>query len=150
VAVNEYPQVPGKVIEVDGELEHHDSPDLEHWLDKQNRYTTAEAIIAYNESGLAAEPRLWGDALQRRMWLKKNFYRLPGRYFFFFLYNWLVLGCWRSGWVGYVWARLRSDIMRLVEYKRREMELTGPMDRGRFYGPGRADERVRQYRLGKD
>lgn len=145
VAVNEHPIVEGHIAHVADDMEHHDSPDLDHWLEKQNRYTTAEAIIAYDRSPLADTPRLLGTALQRRMWLKKNFYRLPFRYFLLFLYHWLVQGAWRAGWVGYAWARLRSDVMRLIEYKRREIELTGRLPATRYYGPGKPDARVRQF-----
>lgn len=145
VAANEHAVVPGKTGRLNRDIEHHDSPDLDHWLEKQNRYTTAEAIIAYQRSPLAATPRLLGAALQRRMWLKKNFYRVPGRYQLLFLYYWLVKGTWRSGWVGFAWARLRADVMRLIEYKRREMELTGRLPVKRVYGPGTPDGRVRQY-----
>ncbi len=144
VAVNEYPIVDGKVVLVKGELEHHDSPDLDHWLEKQNRYTTAEAIAAYQGGKLADIPRLLGTPLQRRMWLKRHFYRLPFRYFIFFLYHWLWLGAWRAGWVGYAWSRLRADVMRLIEYKRREIEITGQLPVKRVYGPGRPDSRVPQ------
>ena len=145
VAVNEHPIVDGPIVHVPGEIEHHDSPDMEHWLEKQNRYTTAEAIIAHQQSPLADSPRLFGTALQRRMWLKRNFARLPLRFSLLFLYNWLGKGAWRAGWVGYAWARLRSDVMRMIEYKCREMEITGRVPRARYYGPGRADPRVKQF-----
>lgn len=145
IAVNEHPIVAGRIVHVAGDMEHHDSPDLDHWLEKQNRYTTAEAIIAYNKSPMADTPRLFGSALQRRMWLKKNFNRLPLRYFLFFLYHWLWQGAWRAGWVGYAWARLRSDVMRLIEYKRREIEITGRLPVKRHYGPGKPDGRVQQF-----
>lgn len=145
VLVNEHLLVKGRVVELKHDIEHHDSPDLDHWLEKQNRYTTAEAIIAYSRAPLAEVPRLFGTHFQRRMWLKKNFNQLPFRYFLFFLYHWLWQGAWRAGWVGYAWARLRSDVMRLIEYKRREMEITGRQPVRRFYGPGHPDVRVRQY-----
>ncbi len=146
VSVNEHLQVIGNVGELKNNIEHHDSPDLEHWLDKQNRYTTAEAISAYNQSPLSDTPRLLGTTFQRRMWLKKYFNRLPFRYFLLFLYHWLWQGTWRAGWVGYAWARLRADVMRLIEYKRREMEITGGLPVKRFYGPGQPDARVRQFK----
>lgn len=145
ISVNEHPIVDGRIRHVEGDMEHHDSPDLEHWLEKQNRYTSAEAIIAYNNSSLADIPRFFGTDLQRRMWLKKNFFRVPGRYILLFLYYWLFKGTWRAGWVGYAWARLRADVMRLIEYKRREIEMTKRLPVNRFYGRGRADKRVRQY-----
>jgi hypothetical protein len=145
VAVNEHPIVEGRIVHVAGEMAHHDSPDLDHWLEKQNRYTTAEAVSAYSQSPLSDTPRLMGTAFQRRMWLKKNFNRLPFRYFLLFLYHWLWQGAWCAGWVGYAWSRLRADVMRLIEYKRREMELTGRLPVKRVYGPGQPDARVRQY-----
>jgi hypothetical protein len=79
------------------------------------------------------------------MWMKRAFYGLPGRYQLFFLYCWLIQGTWRFGWVGYAWARLRSDVMRLVEYKRREMEISGRLPVKRYYGSGAPDGRVTQY-----
>ncbi len=145
VAVNEHPVVNGKIRYVTGELEHHDSPDLDHWLEKQNRYTTAEAITAYNRAPLADVPRLLGSALQRRMWLKKHFSGIPFRYLLLFLYFWLWRGACRAGWVGYASARLWADVFRLRDYKRREIEITGRLPVKRLYGPGKPDERVQQF-----
>lgn len=145
VVVNEHIKVKGNVVDLHRDIEHHDSPDLGHWLEKQNRYTTAEALIAFNRSALADTPRVFGSALQRRMWLKKNFYRVPFRYLLLFLYYWLWQGAWRAGWAGYAWSRLRSDVMRLIEYKVLEMRLTRRPPVQRFYGPGQPDQRVPQY-----
>lgn len=145
VAVNEHPVVSGSLALAAGSLDHHDSPSLEHWAEKQNRYTTAEAVIAYRGAALADTPRLFGTSFQRRMWLKRHFSRIPCRFSLFFLYNWLWLGAWRAGWVGYAWARLRSDVMRMIEYKRRECEITGRVPAQRLYGAGEPDPRVPQY-----
>lgn len=145
VAVNEHPIVHGNILYLSGELEHHDSPDLEHWLDKQNRYTTAEAIMAYTGAPLAGKPRLLGTKFQRRMWMKKHFHRIPLRFFFLFLYHLLVQGAWKAGWVGFAWARLRSDVMRFIDYKRKEIELTGRLPSKKYFGPGMPDPRVPQY-----
>ena len=125
VSVNEHPIVEGKKIHIDGDLEHHDSPDLDHWFEKQNRYSTYEAIIAYSDANLADRPVLLGTTFQRRMWLKKNFSKLPFRFILLFVYYYLVKGLWRSGRVGYIWSRLRVDIMRYREYKHFEMKKLG-------------------------
>jgi hypothetical protein len=145
VVVNEHPIVEGSVMKLHGELEHHDSPDLDHWLEKQNRYTTAEAIMAYQGAALADQPKWLGTSMQRRMWLKKNFRYVPFRFSLLFLHHWIVLGSWRAGWVGYAWARLRSDVFRLIEYKRKEIEVTGRLPVKRYYGAGNPDERVKQF-----
>lgn len=145
VAVNEHPIVDSVVRRIPGELEHHDSPDLEHWLDKQNRYTTAEAVASYQQAPLADEPGLLGSALQRRMWIKKHYMKVPFRYLALFLYHYLVLGAWRAGWVGYAWSRLRADVYRLWEYKLREIQLAGRLPLKRPVGHGQPDPRVPQY-----
>lgn len=145
VEANEHARVEGQVRQLLSDIEHHDSPDLHHWLDKQNRYTTAEAVSAYRGKQLADDPLLFGTSLQRRMWIKKHFMKVPFRYLAMFLYNYLVLGAWRAGWVGYAWARLRSDVYRLWEYKLREIRITGRLPLKRPVGPGQPDPRVRQY-----
>ena len=145
VLVNEHPVVQGLITAVAGEITHHDSPHLEHWLEKQNRYTTAEALMAYQKSPLAANPNLFGNSFERRMWLKRYFGSFPFRMVALFSYHWLWQGAWRAGWVGYAWSRLRCDVMQLREYKRREMEITGRLPIKRVYGPGTPDSRVKQY-----
>lgn len=146
VAVNEHPIVDGRVMHVEGELEHHDSPHLDHWFDKQNRYTTLEA--ERRRSGvLACVPKLTGTPLERRMWLKKNFDKLPFRFAAMFLYLYVFKGLFRAGWVGYTWSRLRAQVYWMRHLKFRELELSGresferiPKERGA------PDARVEQFR----
>lgn len=145
VAVNEYPQVDGRLVQVVGDLEHHDSPDLDHWLTKQNRYTTAEATSAFEGRALAVPPRLFGSELERRMWLKRHFWKVPGRYLLLFLYHWLVIGAWRAGRVGWIWSHLRTEVYRLGEYKRFEMQRLGRVPAHIPMHPGAPDPRVPQY-----
>lgn len=145
VAVNEHPLVKGRMSHAKGFLEHHDSPDLDHWLTKQNRYTTAEAISQFEGRTLALPPRLFGTALERRMWFKRNFWKVPARYVILFLYHLLVVGAWRAGRVGWVWARLRTEVYRLWEYKRFEMDRLGHVPVKIPAHPGEPDARVPQY-----
>jgi len=145
VTVNEHPRISGQLSRLAGYLEHYDSPNLEHWLDKQNRYTSLEADMISRGADLADEPRLFGTALQRRMWLKRYFFLLPGRYSLLFLYNWIWLGAWKAGKPGYIWSRLRSDIMRFIEYKRFEIETTGGSPFNKHRSPGQPDPRVAQF-----
>ena len=141
--VNEHPIVDGAVRRVAGLLEHHDSPDLDHWLEKQNRYTTAEAVAAYTRQGPGADARLFGTAHQRRQWLKAHYTKLPFRYVLLFLHHWLVLGAWRGGRAGWRWSWLRCFVYRLREYKLRELEYNGLSGRRSVTGPVRPDRRAR-------
>lgn len=145
VSVNEHPKVKGNIVLVRGEMEHHDSPDLDHWLEKQNRYTTAEAVNAIKNVDFSDTPRLFGTTKQRRMWVKKHFIKIPFRYQLLFLYYWIWCGAWREGWVGYTSSQLWTDVMRLIEYKKREIQITGRMPIERYYGPGKPDERIKQF-----
>lgn len=145
VAVNEHPIVSGNVSSLNGYLEHLDSPDLTHWYDKQNKYTTAEALMRFRSSKLADDPRLFGSSLQRRMWLKKNFFGLPFRYFALFLYHYICLGAYRAGRVGYIWAKLRVEVYRSTEYKWHEMKITGREPIEISSTVGSPDVRVTQY-----
>lgn len=142
VAVNEHPLVEGPTCRATGFLDHHDSPDLDHWVVKQNRYTTSEAISQAKGEALSVEPRLLGSSLERRMWIKKNFWRMPGRYLILFAYHLLVDGAWRAGKVGWIWSRLRCDVYRLWEYKRFEIEKTGRLPAKIPAHPGQPDSRV--------
>jgi glycosyltransferase involved in cell wall biosynthesis len=125
VAVNEHPVVSGPTASLGGFLEHLDSPDLTHWYDKQNKYTTAEALMRFRGDQFSAAPSLFGTPLQRRMWFKANFFRFPFRYPVLFLYHYLFLGAWRAGRTGYIWATLRVGVFKAIEYKLREMQITG-------------------------
>ncbi len=124
VLVNEHPIISGSVGMVSGDLEHHDSPHLHHWLEKQNRYSTAEALSTYRGNALAARPRLTGTALERRMWLKRAYWRVPFRHALMFWYCWLGLGAWRAGKAGFLWAKMRSFVFQLRETKLAELQMT--------------------------
>jgi glycosyltransferase involved in cell wall biosynthesis len=125
VIVNEHPIISGSVKMLDGILEHHDSVDLHAWLDKQNRYSTMEAIASITEASLSAEPRLFGSPMERRMFFKKHFFRIPFRYHIQFIYDFFRRQSFRDGKVGYEWTRLRIQITRWQELKVREMKVTG-------------------------
>lgn len=142
VKANEHLVFQGSEGAFQEEVLHMDSPDLDHWLTKQNRYTTAEAISQFEKRALAAEPRLFGSRLERRMWIKRHFWKMPGRYFALFLYHLLIIGAWRAGKVGWIWSRLRCDVYRLWEYKRFEIEKTGRLPAKIPAHPGQPDSRV--------
>ncbi len=125
-SVNEHPLVEGRHERLAAELEHHDSPTLHHWYEKQNRYSTAEANAAYAGRKLQAQqPDLFGNGLQRRMWLKAVYHHVPLRHMLMWLYCLVWLGAWRGGRAGWIWARMRSEVFRMREIKRLEMTWQG-------------------------
>ena len=123
--VNEHPVVEGRHLRLTAELEHHDSPTLHHWYDKQNRYSTAEACAAYTGKGQTASPRLFGSKLERRAWLKMAYGYLPARHVLMQIYCLFVLGAWRGGRAGFIWARMRGEVHRMRAVKQLEMTWLG-------------------------
>jgi len=125
VIVNEHPIVNGPIGKLKGILEHFDSPNLHHWYNKQNRYSTMEAIMRAKGASLAVKPRLFGNALERRMFLKKHFSRIPFRFQLLYLHEVFIRGAWQDGSVGLAWAHLHVELMRAIELKVKEMKITG-------------------------
>jgi glycosyltransferase involved in cell wall biosynthesis len=125
VIVNEQPLIDGKVGRLNAFMEHYDSRDLHHWYNKQNRYSTMEAIIRLKGDKLAVEPKFWGKKLERRMFYKKWIWKIPCRYQILYLYHLLCKGAWRDGKVGRVWARLRTEVYHMRELKYIEMKING-------------------------
>jgi hypothetical protein len=144
VLVNEHPIVEGRTLRLTGDLEHHDSPNLYHWFEKQNLYTTAEALSAWRGDPLSALPRLVGTPLERRMWVKRLTHRSALGPPLIFIYSLVVQGAWRAGSAGLIWALLRADVFRWLQYKRRELELTGKAYQPAPPRTGKPDPRVAQ------
>jgi glycosyltransferase involved in cell wall biosynthesis len=145
VAVNEQPLLSGRLEVITGELEHHDSPNLHHWYEKQNNYTTQEALSAWRGDKLSAQPRLLGSSLERRMWIKAVAYNAPFLPSLVLLYYLFVVGVWRAGWRGVTWAFLRREAYRMIRYKLREMRTLGQGYAPAQRGVGSPDMRVPQH-----
>jgi hypothetical protein len=142
VMVNEHPIINGRVGRLREIIEHYDSTDLTHWWDKQNRYTTMEAIMMVKKDEFAIKPNILGDFLQRRMFMKKYFYSLPFRFQLLWLYLMIVESVWRDGDVGRAWAHLRVEVMRMIEFKYKEMKRTGKIPQIPIAPHGDYDPRV--------
>lgn len=143
VICNEQFIVHGEVKDLKGVLEHKDSIDLHVWNEKQNLYSTMEAIaICRDEGRFSCVPKFFGSQLERRMWLKKMFFHLPFRYQMIFWYSYLLKGAWRDGKRGWCWAHLRSEVYRMWELKAMEMKITGRIPEIPKAPHGDFDERV--------
>lgn len=149
VLVNEHPIVDGPVGKLKGILEHLDSPDLHHWWDKQNRYTTMEAIMRVRGDSLTAKPKFFGSPLERRMFFKKLFFRIPFRYQLQLLYELFGRGAWQDGSVGFAWARLRVEVWRMRELKAKEMMIIGKIPEVPKAAMGDFDSRILESALQK-
>ncbi|HVP79580.1 MAG TPA: glycosyltransferase family 2 protein [Thermodesulfobacteriota bacterium] len=125
VLVNEHLLVAGATGHLRSGIDHMDTPNLHRWYEKQNRYSTMEAIMRVKGDPLAAKPSLFGTTLERRMFFKKIFYRIPFRYQLKWLDEAFRRRALLDGKIGLDYIRLRIEHYRATELKVKEMRLTG-------------------------
>ena len=94
VACNEHSFVLGRVLHLDGILEHKDTLNLHEWYEKQNLWTTREAVQRVKPPSDDEIPRFFGATrLQRKAFFKVLLGRIPcGELFRFFLLLYQVWG----------------------------------------------------------
>ena len=80
--VHEHVILQGKSGYLKADMLHEDFRDVFHWLERHNRYSNWEARVYNNllsgqdEQGTIGS-KFWGDAVQRKCFLKKIWMRLP-------------------------------------------------------------------------
>jgi glycosyltransferase involved in cell wall biosynthesis len=142
VIVNEHILIDGEVGFLKGFIEHLDSRDLSHWMDKQNRYTTMGAIRKVRAPDPAKRSKLPSSRGKIRLFLNKYFDLVPLRFSFYWLYLMFVHGVWRDGKVGRAWAHLRVEVERMVHFKLTEMRVTGRIPEMPQWPHGDFDPRI--------
>ncbi len=126
VACNEHFVVKGGVKTIAGILEHKDTLNLHEWYEKQNMWTTREAIQRVKPPSEDEYPRLLGGTrIQRKAYFKIVLGRIPGGETVRFLYYYLWFGAWKDGFAGWSWARLRVWVEHVIQLKAREMRRNG-------------------------
>ena len=125
VACNEHFGVQGKVLSLSGILEHKDTLTLHEWYEKQNLWTTREAIQRVKPPSEDEIPKLFGTGLQRKAFFSLVLRKIPGGKMLRFFYYYFKFGAWRDGWTGIVWAILRGWVIDVVDLKAEEMRRQG-------------------------
>jgi glycosyltransferase involved in cell wall biosynthesis len=120
----------GKAGYLKNDMLHIDFRDIYHWLERHNRYSNWEARVYYNtlhavdDSGTIGA-NLFGDAVQRKRFLKKIWVRLPFKPLLrFILFYFIRLG-FLDGYAGYTYARLLSQYEYQIGVKLYELQKFG-------------------------
>ena len=149
VACNEHFRVPGGIGHLDGILEHKDTLNLHEWYEKQNLWTTREAIQRVKPPSDDELPRLFGTRRQRKAFVKQFLIHMPLGEMILFWYYFLKFGAGRDGRAGWVWASLRVWVHHATTLKEKEMRKYGipkKIPEGRH---GDFDERILKSELQK-
>ena len=128
--VHEHVILEGAVGYLKKDMEHMDFKDIYHWLDRHNRYSNWEARVYLNmltgkDDSATIGANLFGDAVQRKRFLRKVWVWLPFKPTLrFILFYFIRLG-FLDGKAGYVYARLISQYEYQIGVKLYELKTFG-------------------------
>ena len=108
--VHEHVVVDGAIAELRCSLIHHNVESLSRYIQKHNEYSNWEAQVLLQPEGGSEEMRasLFGTQAQRRRWLKRKLYRLPGSPVLLFLYRYLFRLGFLDGVPGLIYCAFQA------------------------------------------
>ncbi|CBN56163.1 MULTISPECIES: glycosyltransferase family 2 protein [Kamptonema] len=124
--VHEHVILAGQVGYLKNDMLHEDFRNLFHWIERHNRYSNWEARVYYNilagqgDSGTIGA-NLFGDAVQRKRFLKKLWVWLPFKPMLRFLMFYIFQLGFLDGKAGYIYARLLSQYEYQISAKLYEL-----------------------------
>jgi glycosyltransferase involved in cell wall biosynthesis len=127
--VHERLVVEGRVGRLRTPLIHEDFKGLQAYIDRHNHYSTWEARLrsrylrdgSYGRSTI--QPRLFGNAQERRRFLKFIAVRTPGEPLWWFLYHYVFRLGWLEGRPGLIAAQIRASYIAQARAKCFELGL---------------------------
>jgi glycosyltransferase involved in cell wall biosynthesis len=128
--VHEHVILNGKVGYLKEDMLHIDFRDIYQWLARHNRYSNWEAKVYYNlltgkDNSDTIDAKLFGNAVQRKRFLKKIWVRLPFKPLLrFILFYFIRLG-FLDGEAGYIYGRLLSQYEYQIGVKLYELRKFG-------------------------
>jgi glycosyltransferase involved in cell wall biosynthesis len=121
---------PEKIGYLKNDMLHEDFRDMFHWIARHNRYSNWEARVYYNiltgqDESDTIGANLFGDAVQRKRFLKKVWVRLPFKPFLRFVLFYILRLGFLDGRAGYIYGRLLSQYEYQIGVKLYELRTFG-------------------------
>ncbi|BCL34554.1 glycosyltransferase family 2 protein [Nostoc sp. MS1] len=128
--VHEHVVLQGKVGYLKQDMLHEDFRDIYHWLERHNRYSNWEARVYYNlitgeDQSDTIGANLFGEAVQRKRFLKKVWVRLPFKPLLRFILFYIIRLGFLDGKAGYIYGRLLSQYEYQIGVKLYELSNCG-------------------------
>jgi glycosyltransferase involved in cell wall biosynthesis len=122
--IHEHVVVEGPTAELHNALVHHNVDSLSRYILKHNEYSNWEARVLLKVEGDSEEMSadLLGTQAQRRRWLKRNLYRLPGSPVLLFLYRYVFRLGFLDGVPGLIYCAFQAVQMFHSKAKIYELE----------------------------
>ena len=103
--IHEHVVVDGATRKLSNPLIHHNVESLSRYIQKHDEYSNWEArVLLHGEQNEAMAPSLFGTQAQRRRWLKKRLYALPGSPVMLFCYRYIFRGGFLDGIQGLIYC----------------------------------------------
>jgi|SRR5579864_296440 len=122
--VHEHVLVSGRTAKLKSRLLHHNVENLSRYIQKHNEYSNWEACVwsaGKHDTGSTLKPSLFGSQAQRRRWLRKMFFKIPGSPLSFFLYKYVVRLGFLDGIPGMIYCALQG--IQFFQIKAKIFEL---------------------------
>ncbi len=122
--IHEHVVVDGTTADLRNALVHHNVDSLSRYILKHNEYSNWEARVLQQPAGCPTEMTadLFGTQAQRRRWLKRNLYRLPGSPVLLFLYRYVLRLGFLDGVPGLIYCTFQAVQMFHSKAKIYELE----------------------------
>jgi glycosyltransferase involved in cell wall biosynthesis len=126
--VHEHVMVDGQTARLKNPLLHHNVESLSRYIQKHDEYSNWEArvwMLGEAGSGQLAPALSWTQA-QRRRWLRKRFFSIPGSPVWFFLYRYFLRLGFLDGMPGLIYCGLQG--VQFFHIKAKIYELRAKKD----------------------
>lgn len=130
--IHEHVVVDGRTARLNHPLIHHNVESLSRYIRKHDEYSNWESRVLLQGEQNSSElpPAFFGTQAQRRRWLKKKLYALPGSPLLLFFYRYFLRGGFLDGVPGLIYCGFQAVQMfhtkaKIYELKARKANLPG-------------------------
>jgi glycosyltransferase involved in cell wall biosynthesis len=123
--VHEHVVVEGKTARLKNPLLHRNVESLSHYIRKHDEYSNWEARVWMQGEANAQDltPSLFGSQAQRRRWLRKKFFTIPGSPLLFFFYKYILCLGFLDGVPGLIYCSLQGIQFFHIKAKIYELKM---------------------------
>ena len=124
----------GRTARLKNPLLHHNVESLSRYIRKHDEYSNWEAKVWLEGERSARDlrPSLFGSQAQRRRWLRKKFFALPGSPVLFFLYKYVFALGFLDGIPGLIYCGLQGVQFFHIKAKIYELRVQGTAQKESF------------------
>lgn len=123
--------MPGRTARLQHPLLHHNVESLSHYIRKHDEYSNWEARVWLEGKGNAKElaPSFFGSQAQRRRWLRKKFFSIPGSPVLFFFFKYIFCLGFLDGVPGLIYCGMQGVQFFHIKAKIYELKAQGAEQR---------------------